>query len=160
MDNSADFNKAVIDTCLTVSDVASLTEFLSELEKLQYSHQDKVTLDTLIVKLPLGIQDTIKKYSQTVSLELMGIEIKKTISLFVPLKLTIAVSTSEEFIRELSEWSRTNIGPLVVLDFFVDPSVVGGVVIEFNGIYKDYSLSNLIAKTFQNRKNEIMQLIV
>jgi len=60
------------------------------------------------------------------------------------LKLTLAFEPSEEFIVKLHQWALANINQGIILDFEKDKSLLGGVVIEYAGKYKDCSLKKVL----------------
>jgi len=60
------------------------------------------------------------------------------------LSLRVGFDPSDEDIKDLSQWIRYHIGIQVVLDVIHDPSVVGGAIMSFKGMYRDYSLSHKI----------------
>ncbi len=54
--------------------------------------------------------------------------------------LTIAFHPSREFLKHLASFFN-NLEKKVLLDVYVNPQIVGGVVFEYLGNYRDYSLS-------------------
>jgi hypothetical protein len=63
-------------------------------------------------------------------------------------KLEIAFEPSEEFILKIEEWFREKIKRRMILDIFVNPKIVGGAKIEFQGKWKDFSLEKEIEKIY------------
>ena len=53
--------------------------------------------------------------------------------------LTLAFEPSVDFQKEIALWLETNLGTKVVCDFAVAEGIIGGLVIEYHGKYKDYS---------------------
>ena len=53
--------------------------------------------------------------------------------------LTLAFEPSLDFQKEIALWLEKNLGNKVVADFVVDEKIIGGLVIECHGKYKDYS---------------------
>ncbi len=64
-------------------------------------------------------------------------------------KLEIAFDPSEDFILKINEWFKKNLGKKVILDIFVNPKIVGGAKIEYQGKWKDYSLAKKIEKIYE-----------
>ena len=62
--------------------------------------------------------------------------------------LEIAFEPSEEFISKIEEWFIEKIKKRVVLDILVNPKIVGGAKIEFQGKWKDFSLEKEIKKFY------------
>jgi F0F1-type ATP synthase delta subunit len=65
------------------------------------------------------------------------------------MKLEIAFEPREVFILELDKWFKENLGKKIILDIFVNPKIVGGAKIEYQGKWKDYSLAKEIEKIYE-----------
>jgi F0F1-type ATP synthase delta subunit len=63
-------------------------------------------------------------------------------------RLEIAFEPSEEFIKKIEQWFKENLGKKIILDFTLNPKMVGGLKIEFQGKWKDYSLEKEIEKIY------------
>ena len=53
--------------------------------------------------------------------------------------LTLAFEPSLDFQKEIAQWLEKNLGKKIVCDFVVDERIIAGLIIEYHGIYKDYS---------------------
>ena len=67
-------------------------------------------------------------------------QIRSGISSLPIITLTIAFAPKDHTITRISQWLATQLARPVVLDISVDPAIIGGVVILYEGMYKDYSL--------------------
>jgi hypothetical protein len=56
------------------------------------------------------------------------------------IKLTLAVNSEDSFLNKIYAWFSTNTEKTFLLDISVDASIVGGLLITYNGLYRDYSL--------------------
>jgi F0F1-type ATP synthase delta subunit len=63
-------------------------------------------------------------------------------------KLEIAFEPREEFILKIEEWFREKVKKRMILDIIVNPKVIGGARIEFQGKWKDFSLEKEIEKLY------------
>jgi hypothetical protein len=63
-------------------------------------------------------------------------------------KLEIAFEPSEEFILKIEGWFREKVKRRMILDIFVNPKIVGGARIEFQGKWRDFSLEKEIEKIY------------
>jgi F0F1-type ATP synthase delta subunit len=72
--------------------------------------------------------------------------LKKNLLKIPIVKLEIAFEPRENFISEINEWFKKNLGKKVILDIFVNPKIVGGAKIEYQGKWKNYSLAKKIEK--------------
>lgn len=62
------------------------------------------------------------------------------------ISLIVAVEPTEKTLREISAWISRNNSVKVFLDLKIDPNIIGGAVIEYNGSYRDYSLKKRMAE--------------
>jgi hypothetical protein len=67
-------------------------------------------------------------------------KILEKISAIPVLSLTIAFEPNQETLNKLSEWFILNASKEVVFEIKVNPKIVGGATINFNGQFKDYSI--------------------
>lgn len=76
------------------------------------------------------------------------------------LKMTIAVSPTEELIEKLKDWTQANGLSNVTFDIEVDPQIIAGaVIITPDGRYIRYALSEMLDRYFLDKKQEISQLL-
>lgn len=55
-------------------------------------------------------------------------------------KITLAFEPDDNFTSKLNETISTQAGQKVILDILVNHHIVGGIVVEYQGKFKDYSL--------------------
>jgi hypothetical protein len=70
--------------------------------------------------------------------------LKNSIDLLPRIELTLAFLPKEEIVEQISEWFMTNFHSVVILKISVDPTLIGGSIIAYNGEYKDYSIKNIL----------------
>jgi len=110
-------------------------------------------------KLKNKVSESFKKEIENLEKEEKYISLEKFSEFFdnfkefllkIPIvKLEIAFEPRESFILEINEWFKKNLGKKVILDLFVNPKIVGGAKIEYQGKWKDYSLSKKIEKIYE-----------
>ena len=71
-------------------------------------------------------------------------------------KITLAIDPSEDTISLISDWINKNLGDGIILDLSKDESILGGVIISIDGVYKDQSLKKNLEELFIKRKSEIL----
>jgi hypothetical protein len=120
---------------------------LEELDVLKTGLYDlKDGFEKALSKVRQGTADLMREalvnaaVDKTQFLEGLETELEKVRTL----KLTLAFEPSEEFVSQLYQWTLSNIQPGIILDFEKDKSLLGGVVIEYEGLYKDYSLRKVL----------------
>ncbi|MDP1743324.1 MAG: hypothetical protein Q8L51_00885 [Candidatus Amesbacteria bacterium] len=65
------------------------------------------------------------------------------------LHLTLAYEPTRININTYSAWVKKNVGENVVLDINVDPAIIAGAQIVWNGKYKNYSKSDTVYADIQ-----------
>jgi|GEM_PF-1730495 len=79
-------------------------------------------------------------------------KLHQQISSFSVFQLTIAFDPNDSTLDVLSLWVKTNISPLTVLDVVCNPHILGGAIISYKGIYKDFSLKRKLDELFNKKK--------
>lgn len=74
------------------------------------------------------------------------------------LKLTLAISPSEELITALSKWVEKNLSEKIIFDIKVDPKIIGGAIITSDkGEFADFSLLKKINLIFKAKKSIVSE---
>jgi len=76
-------------------------------------------------------------------------KLKKYLSSLPEVKLEIAFSPSNEFLKKINQWFNEKLAQKVILDLTINPKIVGGIVIEYKGNWRDYSLAKRIDKLIE-----------
>ena len=71
-------------------------------------------------------------------------ELKKELQKIPQAKLEIAFEPSEDFLLRIKRWFKEENHQEVILDVTINPRVVGGVIIEYQGRYCNFSLAKKI----------------
>lgn len=95
-------------------------------------------------ELTLFLEDIINRLGEKNLSEKEIFKIEKNLLSFPVLRLEIAFKPTDEFIKKLSDWVEKEAQQKVILDIVVNPKVVAGALIEYQGIFRDYSLSKRI----------------
>lgn len=69
--------------------------------------------------------------------------------------ITLAFEPTGKTIDLISSWVRQNLGPLTILKIDVDPSIIAGSIVDFEGKYADGSLRKKLDEVFEEEKYEI-----
>jgi len=73
-------------------------------------------------------------------------DFRESLSTLRLIKLTLAYEPSDEDLDLIASWVRENILPSLILDISTSNSVLGGVVVEYEGKYFDLSLAKAISQ--------------
>ena len=77
-------------------------------------------------------------------------KMQENISSLPVLSLTVAFEPREQTLKALSEWFFINMKKQVVFDITVDPRLVAGAALTFNGKFFDFSIRPVVEKILQN----------
>ena len=67
-------------------------------------------------------------------------ELKNYLQKIPQVKLEIAFEPSEDFLLRIKKWFKEENHQEVILDITVNPKIVGGAIIEYQGYFRDFSL--------------------
>lgn len=87
--------------------------------------------------------EAIRKYLEEIKASIQGIPTAS---------IRIAITPSNDTVKYISKWFDANMNERVVLDFVVDHTLIGGIVIEYEGKHADYSLKKRLTARFANQK--------
>lgn len=166
MDVNSKINEIPAKLRLT-SDVKQAQVCLDELLANIFTPDAKTNLESYLTKLPGDLpqlfsdifltttvtQSTQNDYKKQIE------QVSQMLNTCKIVQLTLAFKPDNYSISLFSDWIKKNIGVDAVIDLQYDRSIVGGVQIIYNGIYKDYSVRKNLASTFQLRKDEITGLL-
>lgn len=71
------------------------------------------------------------------------------------IRVTLAVNPDEILIDDMHKWCRQNLGNKIVIDPEINPRILGGVRISYNGIYYDGSLMAAASHRLNKAREEM-----
>lgn len=135
----------------------AIDKLLKSLYEKEGSFDD--TLNSINLRLAGEIREKLLKNKIDVKnktgVEKFLREVREKIKESKILYITIAFEPTENTINRLFSWILKNAGDNILLDIQVDKNILGGALISFNGLYKDYSLNTAVSGIFRERKKEI-----
>lgn len=141
--------------------VLGLEQVMKDLFTLNVSFED-----SLKKNLPSPIQKAItnflaeKQPQPTEKHELRPFfeDLIRTIRGLQSMQLTLAFSPSEDAITTISQWIKTNLNSELLFDYTIDRRIVGGAVITYKGLFRDFSLHEILKEVIQQKRPEIERL--
>jgi F0F1-type ATP synthase delta subunit len=133
---------ALAETIESLSDVFGKIEesYEQQITKvLDYQTLALVKEDCQNLNLSLSKQSDLETYINLV---------KQAVGNLKTLKLTLALSPSQELIDEIYSWINQNLSPDIIIDIKVEQSLIAGSLIEFEGKYKDLSIRTKLETYF------------
>ncbi len=76
-------------------------------------------------------------------------ELERKLRSLPEINLEIAFSPSEDFIDRMSQWLEKELGQKIILDITVNPKIVGGAIIEYQGKWLNFTLARKIDQTLK-----------
>jgi len=77
-------------------------------------------------------------------------DLKEYLQNLPQLRLTLAFSPSDSFLQEISKWIERETGEKTIIDLTINPEIVGGIIIEYNGRYLNLALEKKIKEATNN----------
>lgn len=112
-------------------------ETVEELFSRLFTHEQKEVLVEIVSSAGVTIQDGSKLHKL-----LEGI---RTVITKIPvMEITVAVEPTERALTHIKEWLDTHSSTKVFLEVKVNPRIIGGLRIAFNGKYHDYTVKKTI----------------
>lgn len=78
-------------------------------------------------------------------------KVKKYLQSLPEIKLEIAFLPSREFLTRINQWLEKELGQKIILDLIINPKIVGGAVIEYQGNWRNFSLGKEIDKLISQK---------
>jgi len=140
---------------ITKEDLVFLLEQLSVIEKEIFTNPKNLLSEKLKGKIDESLRKEIEK------LEKEGIlpstpqdqisffkEFENFLFKIPTVKLEIAFEPSNDFLVELDKWFKEKVKRKMILDIEINPKIIGGVKIEYQGRWRDYSLEKEMEKFY------------
>lgn len=124
----------------------SLKEFMSG----KLYNQEKIQPENWINTIPQQFLDEIT----TANFEKTFTDLETTLRKIPILTIYIPFETNDNTITEISTKVRQDFGSNFLIDFKIDPKLIGGAAIVWKGVYHDYSLHQKIVE----KRDAILQM--
>lgn len=135
-------------------DVDELISQISAAKQLLYStrpliEQVKKKISPMYRDKFLALFDDANKKVDPRQLSKTLIEIEQTIKNLPQLRLKIVFACDFLFLEKLSAWFEENFDQKVIFEIIIDPSLIAGCIIEYQGKYKDYSIASTLLQNLK-----------
>lgn len=151
----------ITEKTFTQDDRLYLIGKLDELSKANYSV--KSSFEENVEKIfSLSLSDSILTMAKSKNVNLgdpQAIQsfiedLKSDIQLIPKITLRLAFEPSYDLLRNISMWFESVYGEKHIVEYSLNPEIVGGVVIENDGKYLDYSLKKVIHEKLNQINSE------
>ncbi len=115
-------------------------------EKLSFSMAELLLESAKSAKISLSDSSAIQQFLQNMQTQLKAIPM---------ITVRLAFTPSNDLLSSISKWFDAECGMRVITSYIVDPKLIGGVSIELNGKYLDYSLKKTIEEKIKTQNVEL-----
>ena len=127
------------------------------LEPLLNANEDehgdhKFTLEQIEVIKFFGFNDSILETGEVTDINTKIKDIERILNELPVIIFTLAIDPSVELIDRLKEFSSIKTKDSAVLFLKRDPSILGGLIIEYEGVFEDHSIKSKVESIFENWK--------
>jgi F0F1-type ATP synthase delta subunit len=134
---------------LTKDDLNELNKELNLLEESLY--EPKVSFEEVLKKTTHeNLEKLVLELLKTNSKEAVIKEIKKRLSLIKFVNLTLSFDPTYAFMEKISSWFAKSVNQTIALDIKIDPKLIGGAIVEYEGKYFDNSIKNKLESILKN----------
>ncbi len=149
---------SLAETLQTTDDLRLLENELDEVKGSVYSSGKNGLTTVLKERVRMHVAEILKPALSTKpekTLDELITELKK-----LPiLRMHIAFQPTRSTIEHFSHWLTQNTDQHWIMDLVIDPDVGAGVVLEVNGLYRDYSLKEKMDAAVQQATEHIFSQI-
>lgn len=155
----------IFDLVTTTNDLLTLKEELELLQSSLYKSKGfELALKTSVREKTanaLRVVFTDEKISFKNTLEIKNLleQVQKTLAHLPILRVTIAISPSENTNEKIRSFFQEKREKKFVLDVTCDPTIIGGAIISYDGKFKDYSIKKNLENYFETKKEEVKKLL-
>lgn len=138
----------IVKSVKTSDELAGLSSQVSDLREAMFS-TTSTNFDEILKKMaPVSLAEKIKKSVGAVGAQEFIDGLQKALSEVKVIKLTLSFEPTEELMEMMRSFIESNTNMHKVLDIEVDPKIIGGLIIEDGGLYKDYTLRKHLLEYF------------
>lgn len=108
----------------------------------------KEKIATPLFNLLAEVKEKEKQYREPKD-QVFFLELLKKFLISLPkVKIEMAIEPERETLIKISDWFERELGKKFILDVKINPKILGGLIIEYNGKWRDFSLAKKL-KTIQ-----------
>lgn len=144
----------IVEKIVTKEDLLLFLEEIDILKESLFKNPEIPFLERAKEKLSPNFQEIFEKIGKNLfdnPQELISFfeDLKEKLLKLPQIKLELSFSPSPEFLLKLRNWLREKTQETLLLDIVVNPEIVGGVKIFYQGKFGDFSLEKEIEKIYE-----------
>lgn len=156
-----DFFSQISQEIITQEDLLSFLDDINTTKKAIFQNPSKPLSQKIQNKTSREFQEVLKRLltpplsrDKRKQIELLD-ELRNYLLSLPKIKLTLAFQPNKEFLKQISKWLQKEVGQKIILDIFVNPHIVSGVIIEYKGKYLDFSLIKEIQQFLKSNERRV-----
>jgi hypothetical protein len=122
---------------------------------LTYSFSDEMCAILLSMLKDAGISEDYKMKIQNFIIALS--EYLETLPI---LTLTLSFSPTKDTLLTFCDWARQNLDTRTLIAYHTDETLFAGAIVEFNGVYKEFSLREIIPQYIQTNRDVLLHMLL
>lgn len=145
----------------TVADQIMLREAVEILESSFYRRDGQKTEKILSENLSENLYQSVQKIVSDPELQLENnfreylAGLKDRLQNMKVIQFEVVFEPGENLIAEIGGWIERELGENIIVDFYLNPSIVGGAVIIYEGEYFNFILSAILERNFERSWQEV-----
>lgn len=159
MNKNGDFT-TIFESICTTEDAREAIEDLTALSASVFKEDKEGVEKKIATVVSFALADRIKQYCKEKQISLQDttafvdfIEtLTKAIRELPIMTLYLAFSPNEQYVKQLSALACRYGNQRVLLDIIVDKKLIGGAMIAWKGVYKDYSLRKRVDEAYKDKE--------
>lgn len=132
-----------------IRQLEALAESLYEIKNSVEENMDKILTQEVKEALRRVCRENGVDFKNVLAFQKFLENLKEALASLPAAKLTFAFEPKAGTVKKIAVWLENNLKEKVLIETEVNPAIVGGLLIEFKGNYKDYSLRNKLEVFFQ-----------
>ena len=142
--------KQITENITTKQELVYLLDDISQAKDLIYKQSNKKLSEKVKNVVSEDLRKIIKNQEGNLNTreeqeEFLN-QLKSQLQSVPQIKLTLAFSPSDSFLNDISQWLENETGEHTIIDLTVNPEIVGGAIIEYDGHYLNFGLDKKIEK--------------
>lgn len=146
---------------ITVDDLETMLTELEELERSLYENKGDGLSYVLKNKVRFWLSELMIEEVGRSNLDWQSYiaGLKERVKLLEKFSLTLAFEPSRGFLTRVHRFVCEAAGRHLIINLAYDPTLIGGVVMSFQGRFKDFSFKKIFEEEFNSGKKKFLEII-
>lgn len=141
----------------TTNEAAEVVEEINNLLNQYYKNDQTTSIMSwakklkpeLFQSLEMVLENNNIAEGNTSVLKLFLEQLEKAVQSCKVLSVTIAAPANQQLVNKLSQYGKSQFGNTTIIEITVDPTIIGGAIVTYQGNYLDYSIKRKLDEYFK-----------